>query len=100
MARTVCAPKRYASPKPGETDAGQHPETGGLRALKYALDGRVQVSEVTYGDDTYWGGKSPQEYAEFALMAKSIGDTADYNILLDNLRTITNVVDVAWGAVP
>ena len=42
---------------------------------------------LNYKTDTYWGGKNPQEFAEFTLMAKQIGDTADYNVLLDNLRT-------------
>jgi endoglucanase Acf2 len=42
---------------------------------------------LTYGNDTYWGGKPLQEYAEYALIAKQIGDTPDYTILLDNLRT-------------
>jgi endoglucanase Acf2 len=42
---------------------------------------------LTYGNDTYWGGKPMQEYAEYALIAKQIGDTPDYNILLSNLRT-------------
>jgi len=43
---------------------------------------------LNYGDDTYWGGKSVQEVAEFTLMAKQIGDTADYTILLNNLRSM------------
>ena len=43
---------------------------------------------LNFGTDTYWGGKQPQEYAEFALMAKQLGDTTDYNILLSNLTTI------------
>ena len=42
---------------------------------------------LTYGNDTYFGAKPLQEYAEFALMAKQSGDTASFNILLDNLRT-------------
>jgi endoglucanase Acf2 len=42
---------------------------------------------LTYGNDTYWGAKPLQEYAEYALIAKQIGDTTDYNILLSNLRT-------------
>ncbi len=42
---------------------------------------------LTYGNDTYWGGKPLQQDAEYALMAKQIGDTTDYNILLSNLAT-------------
>lgn len=38
------------------------PETGGLRALKYALDGRVQVSEVTYGDEVIRTSEEPIKY--------------------------------------
>jgi endoglucanase Acf2 len=41
---------------------------------------------LVYGNDTYWGGKPLQEYAEYALIAKQIGDTADFNILLNSLR--------------
>jgi endoglucanase Acf2 len=43
---------------------------------------------LNYGNDTYWGGKPLQEYAEFALMAKQIGDVTDMNILVSNLATI------------
>jgi endoglucanase Acf2 len=42
---------------------------------------------LNYGTDTYWGGKPLQEYAEFALMCKQIGDVTDYNIFLSNLTT-------------
>jgi endoglucanase Acf2 len=42
---------------------------------------------LTYGNDTYWGGKPLQEYAEYALIARQLGDTPDYTILLNNLRT-------------
>ncbi len=42
---------------------------------------------LTYGDDTYFGAKPLQEYAELAMMAKQIGDSASFNILLSNLRT-------------
>ena len=42
---------------------------------------------LNYGADTYFGAKPLQEYAEFALMTKQMGDTADYNIFLSNLTT-------------
>jgi endoglucanase Acf2 len=41
---------------------------------------------LVYGNDTYWGGKPLQEYAEYALIARQMGDTADFNIFLNSLR--------------
>jgi endoglucanase Acf2 len=52
-----------------------------------AESARLGTTILTYGNDTYWGGKPMQEYAEYALIAKQIGDTADFNVLLNNLRT-------------
>jgi endoglucanase Acf2 len=41
---------------------------------------------LVYGNDTYWGGKPLQEYAEYALIARQLGDTPDFNIFLNSLR--------------
>jgi murein DD-endopeptidase MepM/ murein hydrolase activator NlpD len=38
------------------------PETGGLRGLKYAIDDRVQISEVTYGDEVMRTSQEPIRY--------------------------------------
>ena len=38
------------------------PETGGLRGLKYAIDDRVQISEVTYGDEVMRTSQEPIKY--------------------------------------
>jgi murein DD-endopeptidase MepM/ murein hydrolase activator NlpD len=38
------------------------PETGGLRALRYELDDRVQVTEVTYGDEVMHTSREPIRY--------------------------------------
>jgi hypothetical protein len=52
-----------------------------------AESARQGTTILTYGNDTYWGGKPMQEYAELALIAKQVGDQTDYTILLNNLRT-------------
>ncbi|MFH1500005.1 MAG: glycosyl hydrolase, partial [Verrucomicrobiota bacterium] len=44
------------------------------------------ASDGGYGGDTYWGGKSLTQFAEYMLMAKEAGQTAHYETLKSHLR--------------
>jgi len=44
------------------------------------------ATRTTYGDDTYWGGKSLIQLGQYMLIAKEIGDPA-YATLHDTLKT-------------
>jgi endoglucanase Acf2/fibronectin type 3 domain-containing protein len=61
-----------------QTYIQQHIDTAASAAAGQTL--------LVYGNDTYWGGKPLQEYAEYALIARQMGDTADFNIFLNSLR--------------
>ncbi len=61
-----------------ETYIQQHIDTAASKAAGQTL--------LVYGNDTYWGAKPLQEYAEYALIARQMGDTADYTIFLNSLE--------------
>lgn len=51
--------------------------------LKKYLDD--YAGEDGYGGDTYWGGKSLTQFADYMLAAKQAGETADYEALKNTL---------------
>ncbi|WP_264512177.1 glycosyl hydrolase [Luteolibacter rhizosphaerae] len=53
--------------------------------LKKYLDD--YAGETGYGGDTYWGGKSLTQLADYMLMAKQAGEAPAYDALKDSLRT-------------
>lgn len=48
---------------------------------------RDYARRTEYGADTYWGGKTLQEWAQYMLAAKQIGETEAYETLRSSLRT-------------
>ena len=72
----------------GNTVAGGVADYNSAQMLYYLhTDATQNASVPVYGGDTYWGGKDLQIYAEYALMAQQIGDTADYNTFVSGLTT-------------
>src|SRR5262249_15138482 len=57
-----------------------------LQHIDAAASAAAGQTLLVYGNDTYWGGKPLQEYAEYALISRQTGDTADFNIFLNSLR--------------
>ena len=49
------------------------------------------ATRVGYGDDTYWGGKSVQQLAQYTLMAHELGDPS-----VEKLRALTRTALTDW----
>lgn len=68
-------------PLPGQTGKANDYDPAILK--KYLDD---YAGETGYGGDTYWGGKSLTQFADYMLMAKAAGETAAYEALKSSLH--------------